>query len=92
MMTKVTFVLFRQHSMCTKFENGLKFKMDKNFLRYSMFFHRGPTSSLPARRFSKKPSPDKVNPTDACFFCVVSDHNISFVSMSDENVQPCPEP
>ena len=36
-------------------------EMDKNFQRYSMFFHRGPTSppphpTTPALRFPKKPS------------------------------------
>ena len=38
-------------------------KMDKTFLRYSMFFHRstGPTMTPPALRFSKKASPGKVN-------------------------------
>ena len=35
-------------------------KMDKIFLRYSMFFHRGSTRPSPALRFSKKPSPGKV--------------------------------
>ena len=42
-------------------------KMDKNFLRYSMFFQRAPTSApplpphpTPTLRFSKKPSPGRV--------------------------------
>ena len=36
-------------------------KMDKHFLRCSMFFHRGPTSPPPAAlRFSKKNSPGRV--------------------------------
>ena len=32
----------------------ISYKVDKGFLRYSMFFHRGPTS--PDLRFSKKPA------------------------------------
>ena len=39
-------------------------KIDNNFLRYSMFFHRRPTSPNPlptALRFLKKPSPGRVN-------------------------------
>ena len=35
-------------------------RMNKNFLRYSIFFHRGPTRSPPALRFSKKPSLGRV--------------------------------
>ena len=42
-------------------------KMDKDFLKYSMFFPRGPTGPSPhppphkkkAMRFSKKPSPGR---------------------------------
>ena len=34
-------------------------KIDKNCLRYSLFFHHGPTSP-PSLRFSKKPSPGRV--------------------------------
>ena len=39
-------------------------KMAKTFLRSSIFFHHGPTSPSPpqpALKFSKKPSPGRVN-------------------------------
>ena len=63
MMTKVTFVNFfiKTYSILSiQYMYKISCKMDKNVLRYSMFFHRGSTS-FPALRFSKKTSPSKVN-------------------------------
>ena len=48
-------------------------KMDRNFLRYSMFFHHGPASPPtppPILWFSNKPSPGRVNTDSAyIYFC-----------------------
>ena len=60
MMKKVTFVKFSIKTRCilsVSYMYKVSCKMDKNFLRYSMFFHRGPTSlpsPTPVLRFSKR--------------------------------------
>ena len=61
-MTKVTFVNFfiKTYSILPiQYMYKISCKIDKNCLRYSLFFHHGPTSP-PSLRFSKKPSPGRV--------------------------------
>ena len=69
MMTKVThlnFFIKTYTILSIQYMYKISCKMDKDFLKYSMFFPRGPTGPSPhpthkkkAMRFSKKPSPGR---------------------------------
>ena len=63
MIIKVAFVNFFIKVYCIlsiQYMYKISCKMDKNFLRYSMLFHRGSSRNPPVLRFSKKPSPGGV--------------------------------
>ena len=65
MMAKVTFAnfLIKTYSILSiQYMYKISCKIDKNFLRYSMFFHSWPTRLPPTLRFPKNPIPGRVKP------------------------------